>query len=114
MKERSYAYVPLSELDTLPRDGYFIIDDALYHIIDREVSDSWEITGKTVNSKIHSARKEAGLAGRQTIYVDDIGCFNRDVIDDAERLITSEEAYEEMDAHERDGWNDLAEYWQNH
>lgn len=107
----SPRFIPISDLDEIPINGYFIIGHTLYSIQQQHVDESWDLTGNSPSELVQHARREAGLHGNTRVYYDDAKLFNEDVVDDTGRLITADDAFDELDEEEKDGWSDIAEYY---
>lgn len=111
---KEFKFTALSECEEQEKTGYFIVDDQLHHVKKGDVIDTWDINGETAADKVASARKVAELPRNAQIYVDDINMFDNDVIADYGKLLTYNEALDELDEEERAGIKDLEDYALNH
>ena len=89
--------------------GYIIIDDTLFLIDHGHVDDSWQLSAIKLKDKVAEARKVAELSKRKNIYFDNLEMYDEYTVSNEERLITAQEAYDELDEDEKEGWEDIFE-----
>lgn len=109
-KKTSGAYYDLEETDNF-QSGYLLVDETLY-LFDKDghVQDEYDVCGKRIEEKVSDGRRQAGIDGRTHVYVDTCGIYDSDIIDDYGRLITADEAFDELSPEEQDDYESFAEY----
>ena len=89
-------------------DGYVIVEDTLFEVENSCISDSWDLSGKTIEEKVKDARKQADLNEDEMIYCDDENRFDKNIILDEGRLVTP------FDVPMSDDEKSFCEYCANH
>ena len=89
-------------------DGYVIVEGTLFEVENSCISDSWELSGKTIEEKVKDARKQAELDDDETIYYDDENCYNKNIILDEGRFVSPYEVQMTEDE------ESFCEYCNNH
>ncbi|MBP3707477.1 MAG: hypothetical protein J6J36_02565 [Clostridia bacterium] len=113
-KKVSSAYTPLEELMHPLRTGNIIVGDTLFQVEKGTVTDSYQLSGKTISEKVRDARIQADLDNRKRIIVDTEGMYDEDTIADEGELVTINEAFERMSEEDRDDYESFAEYFASH
>jgi len=109
MREISGKHTLLSDMDSF-FNGYLIVGSTLYLADKGNVDSIDELSGKTVEEKVIEARQLEGLTNHKRIVYDDLDYFSEDVLNDTGRLITAEQAFDELSDEEKEDWESYVEY----
>lgn len=109
-KVGNYKY--LSDMTYEFRRGYILIEDMLFLIgNNKSVEDSWDVDGKTYSQMLISARERADISNKTLIVIDDEDVYSAATVADEEELVDAEEAFWRMEPEEREGYEDLIDYF---
>lgn len=108
-KNPSGKYLELEE-DTNFKSGYLLVDETLYLFNKRgSIEESFDVSGESIKDMVSDGRRQAEIDGRTPVYVDTERIYDSDIIDDNGRLVTAEEAFDDLSEENQEDYMSYAE-----
>ena len=106
-----YKFTPLSELESLPQTGAFLVEDECFIVSKGEITDSIQLRDSNVQSQIAEARNRLDLPRGTRFYQDDENILSADVLHDEGLLLTPEEAFDRLEPEEQEDLESFMEHF---